>query len=201
MKRKYVIKILLLILAYAAGYSLNSLLFIVINEMHLFYETTPYDHKLRKLDHDFLATGDKYKLDLLEECYSFASSPTGDELLLDYIIAVNKYKIEGQASKIYTIIVPQFVEAMIPGYKPGKFEEKYLNAAYTYNNIGCEFLYSAAKFGDFDAIYRIKNNIADGRSFYDEKLDSFPRIHKDVEEMLFDITYKNSNKDSIKYKK
>lgn len=43
------------------------------------------------------------------------------------------------------------------------------------NHIGCDFLYNAAKNHDRYTISFINDMIWNGQSFYDDKLDSFPR--------------------------
>ena len=83
--------------------------------------------------------------------------------------------LELQYIYIYNMIVPQFVEDIVPRLRMGQFDTRLMSACYTLNHIGCDFLYNAAKNHDRYTISFINDMIWNGQSFYDDKLDSFPR--------------------------
>ncbi len=172
---KTITKILLVFLSFGAGYGLNELLTFVIDSFFVSYQIYPDSDDILTYDKKCLERGLSKDLSNIEGYYGLTDYPTKSENLLDYMICANRYHTPGVAISIYNSIVPQFVEGTIPRLKMGQYDSRIMSACYTMNHIGCDFLYHAAKNHDKYAISFINQLVWDGQSFYDDKLDSFPR--------------------------
>lgn len=172
---KTTIKILLVSLSFGAGYGLNKLLAFVIDNFFVSYEIYSSSDEVLILDKKCLERGTPKDLENIDGYYGATDYPTNCENLLDYMICANRYHTPGAAISIYKTIVPQFVEEDFLSLRMGQFDPRIMSACYTLNHIGCDFLYNAAKNHDRYTISFINDMIWDGQSFYDDKLDSFPR--------------------------
>lgn len=172
---KTLTKFLLFFLSFGVGYGLNKLLAFAMDSFFVSYEIYPNSDEVLILDKKCIEIGTPKDLENIEGYYVFTDYPTSSEKLLDYMICANRYHTPGAAIYIYNMIVPQFVEDIVPRLRMGQFDTRLMSACYTLNHIGCDFLYNAAKNHDRYTISFINDMIWNGQSFYDDKLDSFPR--------------------------
>lgn len=196
---KTTIKILLVSLSFGAGYGLNKLLAFAIDNFFVSYEIYSSSDDVLILDKKCLERGTPKDLENIDGYYGATDYPTNCENLLDYMICANRYHTPGAAISIYKTIVPQFVEEDFLSLRMGQFDPRIMSACYTLNHIGCDFLYNAAKNHDRYTISFINDMIWDGQSFYDDKLDSFPRKYLQNPTLKFQIGNPSVWNDKVVY--
>lgn len=174
------------------GYGLNRFAGFVLRENAPI--TAAKDSTL-KLDKEMLQTGDYKTYWNIYALYINFDYPTKNELLLDYIIAFNRYHTPGIAKEIFKIIVPLSFKSVLPSNRKKKREAMILGTSYTLYNMGCNYLYRAAKGGDTITIFSI-SNILEESGIDNEKLDSFPRkieyIGDECQEYIYCLMKKNN---------
>lgn len=195
MKKKiYAIKILIIIASFWGGYGINKLTSYLKDSLFVTYEIDPLGDNILKHHKAMIEKGTP---DVFSKCsnFYFASGyPTYCEVLLDEIIAFNKYNTPGIASDIHEKISVLTNETFL--YKDETYvrEELMFRATYTLYGISNDFLYRAAKMGDLYAIKTIYSEMYRGNNSYDEKLDSFPRKYQNLDSAFKSYTAKLARK-------